>query len=218
MKDFSDDIIKINDFFQPNLTISTQGKIFLNKILNKTLVFILKHISLENISGYMRTFMADDLYNQAMKNCDSVIPVPVYLSFNKISSVCKDYFPDIQDKHILFVRCICDYLMSEILELSGIETMDNQKRQIKPEFINRAISKDISLDSVIKKIGIYIKKSIRRKSKKLSKIRKKSKKESRKRSRSKSMRKCSRKQTRSRKRIRKCSKKQTRSHKRIRKI
>jgi hypothetical protein len=133
MKDFSDDIIKINNFFQPNLTISTQGKIYLNKILNKLLVFILKHISLENIGGYMRTFLADDLYNQAMRNCNSVITIPVYLSFDKISSFCKDYFPDIQDKHILFIRCVCDYLMSEILELSGIITMDYQKIQIKPQ-------------------------------------------------------------------------------------
>jgi hypothetical protein len=202
MKDFSDDIIKINNFFQPNLTISTQGKIYLNKILNKLLVFILKHISLENIGGYMRTFLADDLYNQAMRNCNSVITIPVYLSFDKISSFCKDYFPDIQDKHILFIRCVCDYLMSEILELSGIITMDYQKIQIKPAFINKALNKDISLDSLIKKIGIDTSKS---------KSRKRSKKPSRKRSRS-------RKQSRSHKNLRKRSRKQSRSRKRVRKI
>jgi len=162
--------------------------------------------------------LPDEIYRYAVKECKEDSK---YYGKNAlaIDSSCIKKLSIYYDLDIKcsseFIACVVEYIMCEVLEVSGVYTRNKQKIKIKPEFIYNAIGEDKELNILFKNINNL--KNIPRRTRTRSRRTRSRRTSSRRTSRSRHRRTRSRRRRhRSRSRTRNISRSRTRNINRIR--
>ena len=145
---FAHIIIDINNSIQPHLTISEDAKMELNMITERLLSYVIK-------SSEKDIFCTDNLqlvslHKQAMLNYEQAKKCIDYKLIIELQIICYHYIPKMYPVCMLLVQCIVEYILNEIIELSGIEAENDQSKYVNSSHLKIAIEKDAELSALIK--------------------------------------------------------------------
>ena len=112
-----------------------------------------------NLDQNFKQILGPKLYEHAMSNCGPIsgkwINILLVTS-KKIKDMCIKYNVYLEENEIKFLSCTLEYILTEILELSGNACRDNRKVRLYNEHINIAIRNDIELADLFSIMDINI--------------------------------------------------------------
>jgi len=163
MFNFIKEILLINRLMHPDVQISSHSKVYLNTIVNKFLMFIITCIKEgSNLNKRFKDILGSELYNHTILNCESnsgkwtSISGYINISSKKINDICIKHNVYLDENEIKFLSCAIEYMLSEILELSGNACRDNKKIRLSNDHINIAIRNDNELSDLFGIMDINI--------------------------------------------------------------
>jgi len=134
-------------------TITLDSKHLLNEFANKLTIYLIANLYNTND---LKALLPDEIYRYAIKECkeDSKYYGKNALAIDSSTIKKLSTYYDLEIKcSSEFVACVVEYIMCEVLEVSGVYTRNKQKVKIKPEFIHKAIDEDKELSILFKNIN-----------------------------------------------------------------
>jgi hypothetical protein len=191
MINFIKDIKYVLRSVHPDVYISSESKKYFNNITNSLCHGLIKSIEDENdiLSSYKKV-LGNDLFEHAKKLCVNKNNWTFSINPNIINNIAKQHNIHLNKEDIMITRCFIEYILTELLEIIGVETRDNNKSIINNNFIYDAIIKDDEIMKLFSLLNIPLPtKSVKRSRSKSRKSRSKRNRKSRnKRSRSRKSR------------------------------
>ena len=159
MFDFIKQILFISKQVHPSIQISNDSKVYLNMVINKFLMFIIN--TLKKVSKLEQNFegiLGPEMYRNLISNCKPIIGnlKSIAVPSKKINDICIKHNLYLSNEEIKFLSCAIEYILAEILELSGNVCRDSRKIRLNNDFINTAIRKDKELSDLIGLLDINI--------------------------------------------------------------
>lgn len=160
MFNFIKEILLINRSIHPEVQISGNSKVYLNTIINKILMFIINNLKRGlNLDQNFKEILGAELYKHAILNCNSEsgkwINIFV-LQTQKINDICNKHNIYLEPNELKFLTCSLEYILAEILELSGNACRDNRKVRLSNDHVNIAIRNDKELADLFSIMDINI--------------------------------------------------------------
>lgn len=134
-------------------TITLDSKHLLNEFANKLTIYLIANLYNTND---LKALLPDEIYRYAIKECkeDSKYYGKNALAIDSSSIKKLSTYYDLEIKcSSEFIACVVEYILCEVLEVSGVYTRNKQKVKIKSEFIHKAIGEDKELSILFKNIN-----------------------------------------------------------------